>query len=41
MGDGSVTVRKIPTQAKELKPSKHKHEIVDIQIDLDLSELGL
>jgi len=41
MGDGSVTVRHIPTQAKELKASKHKHEVVDIQIDIDLSELGL
>ena len=45
MGNGSVTVRKIPAAgaASRLPSAKNapKHEVVDIQIDLDLSELGL
>jgi|SRR5215472_10073512 len=45
MGDGSVTVRHIPAAgaASRLPSAKNapKHEVLDIQIDLDLSELGL
>src|SRR5215472_3211214 len=42
MGDGSVKVRIIPSADKRIKSSSTpKHEMQDLQIDLDLSELGI